>query len=60
MPVVDCGRGERKHRIAEDYPADHTAGIGVLLALVACAPAPLWKVKRSAAGVIVNSSGGTG
>ncbi len=54
IPLIDCGRGERKHRIAEDYLATHAVGTGVFLILVARAPAPVWKVKRSASGSIVN------
>ena len=52
IPVIDCGRGERKHRIAEEYLATHTVGAGVLLILVARAAATVWEVKRSASGVI--------
>ncbi len=52
--MIDCQRGERKHVIAEEYLATHTVGVGVFLILVARAPAPVWKVKRSAAGVIVS------
>ncbi len=33
--VIDCARGERKHRIAEEYLAAHTVGAGVFLILVA-------------------------
>jgi hypothetical protein len=54
VPVVFCKAGQRKHRIAEDYLATHEVGVGVFLVLVAKAPATVWKVKRSAAGVIVN------
>jgi hypothetical protein len=54
IPVIDCGRGERKHRIAEDYLATHTVGVGVFLILVARAAATVWEVKRSARGVIRN------
>ena len=54
VPVIFCKAGERKHRIAEQYLANHEVGIGVFLVLVAKAPAPVWKVKRSAAGRIVN------
>ena len=54
VPVVDCGRGERKHRIAEEYLATHTVGPGVFLILVARAPASVWEVRRSASGVIGN------
>ncbi len=54
IPVIDCGRGERKHLIAEEYLATHTVETGVFLILVARAPAPVWKVKRSASGAIAN------
>jgi hypothetical protein len=54
IPVIDCGRGERKHRIAEEYLATHTVGPGVFLILVARAPASVWEVVRSAGGVIGN------
>jgi hypothetical protein len=54
IPVIDCGRGERKHRIAEEYLATHTVGAGVFLILVARAAATVWEVKRSASGVIAN------
>jgi hypothetical protein len=54
IPVVDCGRGERKHRIAEAYLATHTVGAGVFLILVARAAATVWEVQRSASGVIGN------
>jgi len=47
VPVIDCGAGERKHRIAEDYLRDHSVGVGVFLVLVARAPATVWKVVRS-------------
>ena len=48
VPVIFCKAGERKHRIAEAYLAGHEVGIGVFLVLVAKAPAPVWKVARSA------------
>ena len=54
IPVVDCSRDERKHRIAEDYLASHQVGVGMFLVLVARAPATVWEVRRSAAGVIRN------
>jgi hypothetical protein len=54
IPVIDCGRGERKHRIAEQYLATHSVGPGVFLILVARAAASVWEVKRSAKGVIGN------
>jgi hypothetical protein len=49
VPVIFCARGERKHRIAEEYLAGHDAsGPGVFLVLVAKAPATVWQVHRSA------------
>src|SRR6266568_21439 len=54
IPVIDCGRGERKHQIAEEYLASHTVGVGVFLILVARAAATVWEVKRSASGLIGN------
>jgi hypothetical protein len=54
VPVIFCKAGERKHRIAEEYLATHEVKTGVFLVLAAKAPAPVWKVKRSAAGRIVN------
>ena len=52
--MIDCKADERKHRIAEDYLREHPVGVGVFLILVARAPAPVWKVSRTAAGVIRN------
>ncbi len=56
VPVIDCGRGERKHRIVEQYLATHTVvGPSVFLILVAKAPATVWQVRRGGAqNVIVN------
>ena len=54
VPVINCGQGERKHRIAEEYLAGHEVGTGVFLILVGKAPAPVWKVKQSASGSIVH------
>ncbi|WP_204080095.1 hypothetical protein [Mycobacterium riyadhense] len=55
VPVIFCKAGQRKHRIAEEYLATHAVGVGVFLVLVAKAPAPVWKVVRSArTGAIVN------
>jgi hypothetical protein len=54
IPVLDCGRGERKPRIAEQYRAAHEdAGIGVFLILVAKAPATVWQVLHSPGGVLL-------
>jgi len=54
VPVIDCKAGERKHRIAEEYLAENTVSTGVFMILVARARATVWKVKRSASGVIGN------
>jgi hypothetical protein len=53
VAVIDCGAGERKHLIAEDYLATHDVGLGVFMVLVAKAVAPTWKVTRSRSGVLV-------
>jgi hypothetical protein len=54
-PVIYCAAGQRKHRIAEAYLAEHeVSGPGVFLVLAAKAPATVWKVKRSSRGRIVN------
>jgi hypothetical protein len=53
IPVIDCKAGERKHRIAEEYLAEHPElHAGVFLILVARSPALVWKVDRTAKGVI--------
>ena len=54
VPVLDCKIGERKHRIAEEYLAEHEVGPGVFMVLVAKAPATLYEVTRSSRGVLVN------
>jgi len=55
VPVIFCRAGQRKHRIAEAYLAEHQVGVGVFLVLVAKAPGPVWKVARSPkTGAIVN------
>ncbi|MGH2692668.1 MAG: hypothetical protein ACRDHM_09215, partial [Actinomycetota bacterium] len=59
ISVIDCDQEERKHRIAEDYLREHDVGPGVFLILVARAPATVWKVKRSARGVIRNLEKGS-
>src|SRR5450755_781870 len=54
IPVIDCKAEDRKHQIAEEYLAEHPVPTGVFLVLVSRAPATVWKVRRSAAGVICN------
>jgi hypothetical protein len=54
IPVIDCGRGERKHEIAEEYLSTHPEARGLFVILVARAIAPVWDVERSTAGQIKN------
>ena len=54
IPVIFCKAGERKHLIAEEYLETHVVTTGVFLILAAKAPATVWKVHRSARGVITN------
>ena len=54
VPVIFCKAGERKHLIAEKYLETHVVTTGVFLILAAKAPAAVWKVHRSARGVITN------
>jgi hypothetical protein len=54
VPLAYCTAGERKHLIAEEYLDTHTVTTGVFMILAAKAPAPVWKVHRSAAGAITN------
>ena len=60
VPVIDCTAGQRKHQIAEEYLAGHSVGPGVFLILVARARAAVWKVRRSAGGVIMGLEKKTG
>jgi hypothetical protein len=54
VPVIYTTAGQRKHRIAESWLAEHEiTRPGVFLVLAAKAPATVWKVKRSARGRIV-------
>ena len=54
VPVIYCKTGERKHLIAGQHLAARQPGTGVFLVLAAKAMAPVWKVRRSAGGVITN------
>jgi hypothetical protein len=54
VPLIFCKAGERKHLIAEEYLETHAVTTGVFLILAARAPAAVWKVHRSARGVITN------
>jgi hypothetical protein len=52
VPVIFCTAGQRKHLIAEQYLEENSVAPGVFLVLAAKAPATVWKVHRSARGVI--------
>jgi hypothetical protein len=54
IPIIDCRRGERKHRIAEEYLATHSVNRGLFLILVGRAMATVWDVQRSAHGLVQN------
>ncbi len=54
IPILDCHQGERKHELAEQYLPNDPNFVGVFLILVGRAPAPLWDVRCSAQGKIVN------
>jgi hypothetical protein len=54
VPVIDCGREERKHLIAEEHLKKNPCIRGLFLILVGRAVATVWHVKRSSSGVIQN------
>ena len=54
IPIIDCRRRERKHRIAEEYLATHAVKRGLFLILVGRAMATVWEVQRSAQGAVRN------
>ena len=54
VPVIDCGRDERKHQIAEEHLKKNPCIRGLFLILVGRAVATVWDVKRSGTGVIRN------
>jgi hypothetical protein len=54
VPVIFCQAGQRKHLIAERYLEENSVAPRVFLILAAKAPTTVWKVKRSARGVITS------
>ncbi len=54
VPVIDCVRGECKHRMAEDFLAEHQVQPGVFLILVARAPATVWDITHTPGGAVSN------
>jgi hypothetical protein len=49
IPLDECPRGERKHRLAEAYLAEHPQSRGLFLIQVSRAVAPVWEAERAAA-----------
>lgn len=54
IPVIDCQSKERKHLIAAPYLPDDPDFVGVFVILTGLAPAPVWDVKTSPRGKIVD------
>lgn len=54
VPVVDCGRGERKPLTAEEFLANHTPKPGLFLVLAGRAPGVVWHVQKTSDGKIGN------
>ena len=46
IPVVDCKREHRKHRIVQQYVPDDPGFCGIFAVLVSRMPAPVWRVLR--------------
>ena len=53
IPVIDCRKDERKHELAEQLLPQDPDFKGVFAILVGRAPAPVWEVKQSKAGKII-------
>jgi hypothetical protein len=49
VPVIDCGLGEHKHTLAEEYLSKHPDAGGLFMVLVARAPAPVWNAEEGKA-----------
>jgi len=54
IPLIYCRRGERKHLIAAQHLPDDPDFVGVFAILVGRAPAPVWDVKCSKGGKIID------
>jgi len=52
VPVIFCGKGEKKHKIAERYLPQAPHFRGVFLILVSREPGPVWKVGTFPSGAI--------
>ena len=51
IPLIHCEPGVRKHELAEQHRPAAANFTGLFLILVARAPAPVWEVTTSPAGV---------
>jgi len=54
IPVVDCDTKERKDNIVVEYLPKEAGFVGLFAILVGRAPAPVWNVKKTKSGKIVN------
>jgi len=54
IPVVDCDTKERKDNIVAEYLPKEAGFVGLFAILVGRAPAPVWNVKKTKSGKIVN------
>jgi hypothetical protein len=52
IPIIEAGSGERKHELAEPHVPKDPTFTGLFLVITGNAPAPIWEVKRNAAGQI--------
>jgi hypothetical protein len=54
IPVVDCDTKERKDTVAAEYLPKEPGFVGLFAILVGRAPAPVWNVKKTKSGKIMN------
>jgi hypothetical protein len=54
IPLIEAKAGERKHELAEEYRPKNPDYQGLFLIITAAAPAPVWEVKRTADGRIMD------
>jgi hypothetical protein len=52
IPIIEAGSGQRKHELAEPHVPKDPRLTGLFLVITGNAPAPIWEVKRNAAGHI--------
>ena len=52
IPIIEAGSGERKHELAEPHVPKDPTFRGLFLVITGNAQAPIWEVKRNAAGQI--------